>query len=68
MFDSKKLIKEKRCRSRFALFIKHNKSLGDKRSQHSREPSRMPVKALKRAKKFYEKLYIKNSTQNFLPA
>ena len=51
MFDSKKPIKDKCCRSRFALFINQNKTLRDKRPHRCREPSRMPVKALKRALK-----------------
>ena len=50
MFNSNKEVKDDICRSRFALFINNIKRDIKRRWHHYREPSRIPIKALKALK------------------
>ena len=47
MFNTNKEVKDDICRSRFALFINNIKRDIKRRRHHYREPSRIPIKALK---------------------
>ena len=50
MFNTNKQVKDDICRSRFALFINNIKRDIKRRRHHYREPSRIPIKALKALK------------------
>ena len=50
MFNTNKEVKDDICRSRFALFINNIKRDIKRRRHHYREPSRIPIKALKALK------------------
>ena len=50
MFNTNKEVKDDICRSRFALFINNIKRDIKRRRHHYREPSRIPMKALKALK------------------
>ena len=50
MFNTNKQVKDDICRSRFALFINNIKRDIKRRRYHYREPSRIPIKALKALK------------------
>ena len=50
MFNTNKEVKDDICRSRFTLFINNIKRDIKRRRHHYREPSRIPIKALKALK------------------
>ena len=67
MFNTNKEVKDDICRSRFALFINNIKRDIKRRRHHYREPSRIPIKALKALKNTVVSLTKKSRTMMDTP-
>ena len=67
MFNTNKEVKDDICRSRFELFINNIKRDIKRRRHHYREPSRIPIKALKKTSKRRNRNYVEKYILKSVP-